>query len=61
LVLNAAEVPSDDLLAAMLRYASQAYPEADRYDFMVACGRQMAQLLSGDMKRLSAILSLIRP
>lgn len=61
LALNAPEVPSDDLLAAALRYASFAYPENERYEFMVRCGRQLARLLANDLKRLSHILMLIKP
>lgn len=61
LVLNAAEVPSDDLIAAMIRYASAAFHQDERYDFAVQCGRQLTRLLSSDTRRLSAILSLIRP
>lgn len=61
LVVNATEVPSDDLLAALLRYAAGAYHKDERYAFMVTCGRQLARLMSGDMKRLSSVLALIRP
>ncbi|MBE2184878.1 MAG: hypothetical protein IAE89_15725 [Anaerolineae bacterium] len=61
LVLNARDVKPDELLAAALIYASYAYPESERYDFMVRCGRRTAQLLSHDLKRLSHILSLISP
>jgi hypothetical protein len=61
LVLGASEVPTDDLLASMLRYAAQAYHPDERYDFMVNCGRTIARLLSGDMKRLASVLTLIRP
>lgn len=61
LVLNASEVPSDDLLAAMLRYASAAYHESERYDFMVRSGQQLTRLLSGNTQRLASILALIRP
>ncbi len=61
LVLNSAEVPSDDLLAAAIRYASWAYPENERYDFVVRCGRAVARLLSHDLKRLEHVLALIRP
>jgi hypothetical protein len=61
LIVNASEVPSDDLMAAMLRYSSLAYPEPDRYEFMVRAGRHLGTLLSMDMKRLGAILNLIRP
>jgi hypothetical protein len=61
LILGASEVPSDELIAAALRYASWAYPDAERYDFLVKCGRQLANLLANDLKRLSHVLTLIRP
>ena len=62
LVLNASEVPADELLAAALNYASGVYAtEQERYDFKVMCGRQLALLLSHDLKRLSHLLALIRP
>jgi hypothetical protein len=61
LVLGASEVPSDDLLAATLRYAMWTFPEEERYAFMVRCGRHMSRLLSTDLKRLSHVLSLLRP
>ena len=48
-------------MAAALRYASYAYPENERYDFMVKCGRRLANLLANDLKRLSHVLTLIRP
>lgn len=62
LVLNAAEVPSDDLLAAAVRYASwQHEDEKQRYEFLVQCGRTIARQLSHDLKRLEHVLALIRP
>ena len=62
LILGASEVPADDLIAAVVRGAAGVYPnEHERYDFLVACGRQLARDLSNDLKRLSHILSLIRP
>jgi len=61
LVLNAPEVPSDDLLAAALRFAMWTFPEEERYAFMVRCGRHITRLLSGDLKRLSHVLALLRP
>lgn len=61
-VLNAGEVPSDDLLAATIRYAAGfIHDEAARHQFLVACGRQLARLLNTDLKRLAHILNLIRP
>jgi hypothetical protein len=61
LVINASDVPSDDLIAAALRYAAWAYPESERYTFMVRCGRQIARLLANDLKRMTHVLGLIRP
>jgi hypothetical protein len=61
LILGASDVPRDELMAAALRYASYAYPEEERYEFMVKCGRRLAVLLSNDLKRLSRVLTLIRP
>jgi hypothetical protein len=61
LVVNASQVPSDELLAAALRYASYAYPENERYAFLVKCGRTCASLLSHDLKRLAHVIELIRP
>jgi len=62
LVLNAAEVPADDLVAAAIRYAAwKAYADPDeRYAFHVRCGQQLAREVT-DLKRLSHILNLIRP
>ncbi|NWF70614.1 MAG: hypothetical protein HXY40_16130 [Chloroflexi bacterium] len=62
LVLNAAEVPSDDLLAAALHYASaRAYEPDERETFMIDSGRKLVRLLSHDLKRLAHLLELIRP
>lgn len=61
LVLSATEVPSDDLLAAMIRYAAEAYHPDERYDFTVRVGQELTRMISGDTRRLSAILGLIRP
>lgn len=62
IVLSASEVPSDDLLAAALRYAAWwAYPQEQHYEFMVQCGRELTKQLSNDLRRLSHLLALIRP
>ncbi|MCL4249953.1 MAG: hypothetical protein KJ065_17530 [Anaerolineae bacterium] len=60
-VLGASEVPSDELLAAAIRNAAAAYPDSERYAFLVQSGRQLAALLSHDLKRLSRVLALIKP
>lgn len=62
LVLEASEVPADDLIAAAIRYAASIYADdSERYDFLVRCGRNLARELSNDLKRLSHILALIHP
>jgi hypothetical protein len=61
LILNASEVPSDDLLAATIRYARYAYDEAEQEAFLIRTGQHLAKLLGGDTRRLSSILELIRP
>ena len=61
LVLGASEVPSDDLIAAAIRYAQFSRDPDDHYDFLVTCGKQIARDLSNDLRRLSHVLALIRP
>ena len=51
-------VPADELIAACLRQMSQAYE--DRQTFLVAAGRELAILLSGELTQLKAILGRIR-
>jgi hypothetical protein len=63
LLLNASEVPSDDLVAAGIRYAAwKAYGDdkTEHYAFHVRCGKQLARDVT-DLKRLSHLLNLIRP
>jgi hypothetical protein len=63
MVLNASEVPSDDLLASTIRYTASIYVGDENYhrQFLVGCGRRIARELSNDHKRLAYILSLISP
>ncbi len=62
LVLNASEVPSDDLVAASLRYAAAtAYGETERETFITESGRKLVRLLGNDLKRLGHLMELIRP
>ncbi len=51
-------IPSDELIAACLRQMSQAYE--DRRAFLVAAGKELATLLSGEFNQLKAILGRIR-
>jgi hypothetical protein len=53
-LLNATDVPVDELLAANLRYAAAEL--TDSRDFLQQAGRELAQLLRADYSRLTAIL-----
>jgi hypothetical protein len=53
-LLNAAEVPVDELLAANLRYVAGCHGN-DRA-FLERAGRELAQLLRADYARLTSIL-----
>jgi len=56
LVLEAREVPADELLAASLRAAAAARPASERETFLVEAGRELARLLAGDPVRLEGLL-----
>ncbi len=51
-------VSADELIAACLRQMSQVYE--DRHAFLVAAGKELVILLSGELNRLKAILGRIR-
>jgi hypothetical protein len=51
-------VSPEELIAASLRQMSQAYE--DRHAFLVAAGKELAVLLSGNLNQLKAILGGIR-
>jgi len=53
-LLNATDVPVDELLAANLRYTSACH--RDGGEFLNLAGRELAQLLRADYARLTAIL-----
>ncbi len=53
-LLNATDVPVDELLAANLRYTAACY--RDGGEFLNLAGRELAQLLRADYARLTAIL-----
>jgi hypothetical protein len=59
LVLDSHDLPTDELLAANLRYAAEARDTAGR-GFLVDAGRELARLLAMDLSRLDAILRRIR-
>ncbi|RLC98992.1 MAG: hypothetical protein DRI77_03775 [Chloroflexi bacterium] len=56
LVLEAREVPADELLAASLRAGAACRPERERETFLVKAGRELARLLAGDPVRLEGLL-----
>jgi hypothetical protein len=58
-VLFAHQIPSDELLAAMIRAAARARPDGRAY--LVQAGREVAGLLKDDYDRLTALLRRIRP
>jgi hypothetical protein len=60
LVLEAVNVPADELLAANLRMAAEARAESERGEFLVVAGRELARLLRGDLRRLEGILWRMR-
>ncbi len=51
-------VPADELIAACLRQMSPVYE--DPHDFLVAAGKELAILLSGDFNQLKAILGRMK-
>jgi len=61
LVLSTSEVPSEELIAAALKYAAAARPEREQREFLVNAGRRLAHLLSYDLARLNHLLRLIKP
>ena len=59
IILNAhLPVPGEELVAASLRRMSQAHD--DRRAFLVAAGKELAILLSGNLNQLNAILGRIK-
>jgi len=61
LVLNAPQIPIDELLVNNLQRAAAACPPERRRRFLVDAGRELARLLNDDLVRLNMILRRIRP
>lgn len=59
-LLFAYQIPSDELLSAVIRAAARARAATER-DYLVYAGREVASLLKDDYDRLTAILRRIRP
>ena len=62
-LLFANQIPSDELLAAIIRSAARARSgtEGGERAYLVHAGREVASLLTDDYDRLTAILGRIRP
>ena len=60
LVLDARDVPADELLAASLRAAAAVRPQRERETFLVEAGRELVRLLAGDPVRLEGLLRRLR-
>jgi hypothetical protein len=60
-ILDARDAPADELVAASLRIAAAARPEAERRSFLLDAGRELARLLSAEPVRLEGILRRIKP
>jgi len=60
LVLEARDVPTDELLAASLRVAAAARPESEREAFLISAGRELVRLMAGDPTRLENLLHRLR-
>jgi len=61
LVLNAPDVPADELLAVALRNAAAARAPEDRRNYLRGAGRELARLMSRDLPRLENLLRRIKP
>ena len=61
LVLNASQLPADELLIANLLRATAVQPLESCRPFLVEAGRELARLLSYDLVRLDGILRRIKP
>ena len=60
-LLFASHIPSDELLAAVIRAAARARSGDGCRAYLVQAGREVASLLKDDYDRLTAILRRIRP
>ena len=51
-------VPPDEVIAAFLRYASVTHPDPE--GFLIKAGKELAWMLSNDIRRLDSILKRLR-
>ncbi|MCK5053871.1 MAG: hypothetical protein KAR65_06315, partial [Anaerolineales bacterium] len=59
-ILNAPQLPVDELLATALRLSAQERLEEERERFLLQAGREVARLLAQDLTRLENILRGLR-
>ena len=60
LVLNARDVPTDELLASSLHQAIYVRPVEERQYYLLEAGRELARLLSNDLTRLETLLNCVK-
>lgn len=60
-VLDARDVPADQLVVAAVEAAAQARPPEQQKPYLVEAGRELARLLSQDLVRLESILKQLKP
>lgn len=61
LILNASQIPTDELIIAHLRQAALARSPETQYPFLVQAGQALARLLQADVVRLDGILQRLKP
>lgn len=61
LILNAAHIPTEELIIANLRQAAAVHAPEIRRQFLLRAGRELARLLSGNLTQLDGILRRIKP
>jgi|YNPNPStandDraft_1061719.scaffolds.fasta_scaffold10565_3 hypothetical protein len=61
MVLDARDVPADQLVVAAVEAAAQARPPEHQKPYLVEVGRELARMLSQDLVRLESILKQLKP
>ena len=60
LVLNAVDVPTDDLIASALDQAASVRPVEQRRYYLIQVGKELARLLGNDLPRLETLLTSVQ-
>ena len=61
LVLNAAQIPADEVLITHINRTVHAHPPERQRDFLIRAGRELVRLLNADLVRVDSILKRIKP